>query len=217
MPTRPVDAPDRYRRAYMRVLEKLTILTMPLAAFMIATSDWSVRLVLGPQWAFTAEIFTILGFAAFLLPVLNSTGWLFITQNRTRDMLRWGFFDVSMKVISVLAGLPWGATGVAIGIVVRMYLQAPLLFWYVSRKGPVRGGDFYRAIAPASSAFLGTLAALFVLRNLAKVASPLIGLSLAFAITVAMTLLTLIVLPRGRLALRDLKATFYGLISRRVL
>jgi PST family polysaccharide transporter len=213
--SRLTDDEQRYRQAYARILEKLTLLTMPLAAFMIITSDWLVRLVLGSQWDDTARIFSILGFAAFLLPVLNSTGWLFITQNRTHDMLYWGFIDVSMKVVSVVAGLPWGATGVAIGIVIRMYIQAPLLFWYVSRKGPVKQGDFYRAIAVASCAFLCTLSTLFAFRYLAKVENPLIGLSLALTVTLAMTLTTLIVLPSGRVALQDLKATFYVLITRR--
>lgn len=207
--------PERYRQAYLRVLEKLTILTMPLAAFMIVTSDWLVGLLLGPQWAFTAYLFTILGFAAFLQPVLNSTGWLFITQNRTRDMLRWGFFDVSIKIVSVLAGLPWGAKGVAIAIVIRMYVQAPLLFRYVGSKGPVRASDFYHAIMPSSCAFVFTLASLFALRNLVSGAQPLAGLVLALAVTVSITFLTLVSLNRGRAALQDLKSTFFLLMTRR--
>ena len=207
--------PDRYRQAYLRVLEKLTMLTMPLAAFMIATSDWLVRLILGSQWDFTARLFTILGFAALLLPVLNSTGWLFISQNRTREMLRWGFFDVSLKVVSVLAGLPWGARGVAIAIVLRMYIQAPILLWYVSRKGPIRAGDFYRAITPSSVAFLCSLASLFALRSLMSGAKPLTGLLIAFVVTTCTTLLTLFSLARGRAALQDLKSTFFLLVARR--
>jgi PST family polysaccharide transporter len=188
---------------------------MPLAAFMIGTSDWLVRLVLGPQWDFTARLFTILGFAALLLPVLNSTGWLFISQNRTRDMLRWGFFDVSLKVVSVLAGLPWGARGVAIAIVIRMYVQAPLLFRYVARKGPVRNSDFYLAMTPSLITFVCSLAALFALRTLMGDVRPLAGLPVALVVTTSVTLLTLFSLARGRKALRDLKNTFYLLVARR--
>jgi PST family polysaccharide transporter len=213
--SRMTDTPERYRGAYLRILEKLTIITMPLSAFMIMTSDWLVRLVLGPQWDVTARIFMILGFAAFILPVLNSTGWLFLTQNRTRDMLRWGFIDMTMKVLSVVAGLPWGATGVAIGIVVRMYIQSPLLFWYLGRKGPVRASDFYRAIAPSSCAFACTLATLYGLRRLMPDAAPLAGLAAAFGVTICATLLALIALPKGRAALQDLKGALFLLLARR--
>ncbi|HEU4593787.1 MAG TPA: lipopolysaccharide biosynthesis protein [Pyrinomonadaceae bacterium] len=213
--SRLTEEPERYRAAYLRILEKLTIMTMPLAAFMIVTSDWLVRFVLGPQWDETARIFMILGFAAFIWPVLNSTGWLFMTQGRTREMLRWGFVDVSMKVASVVAGLPWGATGVAVGIVVRAFLQAPLLFWYVGRKGPVRAGDFYRAVAPPACAFVLTLAALYGLRQLMTGARPLVGLAASFGVTVVATVVALASLPKGRTALQDLKGTFFLLIARR--
>jgi O-antigen/teichoic acid export membrane protein len=213
--SRMTDEPERYRAAYLRILEKLAIITMPLSAFMIVTSDWLVRLVLGPQWGVTARIFMILGFAAFIVPVLNSTGWLFLTQNRTRDMFHWGFIDVTMKVVSVVAGLPWGVTGVALAIVVRMYVQAPLLFWYVGRKGPVRASDFYRAIAPPACAFAATLAALLGLRQVMTDASPLAGLAAGFGVTVCATLLALVVLPKGRAALQDLKGALFLLIARR--
>jgi PST family polysaccharide transporter len=212
---RLTDEPERYRAAYMRILEKLTIITMPLAAFMIVTSDWLVRVVLGPQWGETARVFMILGFAAFLLPVLNSTGWLFMTQGRMREMLHWGFIDVTMKVLSIVAGLPWGVTGVAVAIVVRMYIQTPILFWYVGRRGPVRAGDFYRAVAPQACASVCTFAALAGLRALLAGVGPLAGLAAAFGVTVCVTLLTLAALPKGRTALHDFKSMFALLVARR--
>jgi PST family polysaccharide transporter len=38
--SRLADSPERYRDAYLKILEKLVMITMPLGAFMIATSDW---------------------------------------------------------------------------------------------------------------------------------------------------------------------------------
>ncbi|MDT5271968.1 MAG: hypothetical protein QOH49_4154 [Acidobacteriota bacterium] len=207
--------PERYRAAYLRILEKLAIMTMPLAAFMVVSADWLVRLVLGPQWDATARIFAVLGLGAVILPLMNSTGWLFLSQGRTREMLRWGFIDVALKVASVVAGLPWGATGVAVAIVVRMYVQAPLLFWYVGRRGPVRASDFYRAAAPPACAFVCTFAALVGLRNLMPGASPLTGVVASFGVTVCATLFALVCLPKGRAALHDLKNTFFLLVARR--
>jgi PST family polysaccharide transporter len=213
--SRLIGTPERYRQAYLRILEKLAIVTMPLASFMIGTSDWLVRLVLGPQWTFTAELFMILGFAAFIMPVLNSTGWLFMTQNRTHDLFRWGLIDVTLKVVSIVAGLPWGPIGVAVAIVLRMYVQAPLLFWYVGRKGPVRAGDFYRVIASPTCAFLFTLAALFGMRTFVIHVDPLVGLAAAFGLTACTNLAALISLPTGRAALHDLKSILLLLLVKR--
>src|SRR6185436_19537976 len=51
------DDDQRYRQAYLRMLEKIAMFTMPGIAFMMATSDWIVRVVLGPQWSATSRIF----------------------------------------------------------------------------------------------------------------------------------------------------------------
>jgi O-antigen/teichoic acid export membrane protein len=55
--SRMVDTPERYRQAYVRMLEKVAILTMPGVALMIATSEWVVHILLGPQWMETAYIY----------------------------------------------------------------------------------------------------------------------------------------------------------------
>ena len=55
------DSPEDYRRAYLRMLEKIAFLTMPGVAIMIATSDWVVAIILGPQWREVGKLLGILG------------------------------------------------------------------------------------------------------------------------------------------------------------
>src|SRR5205814_4128351 len=40
--SRLTDSPDRYRMAYLRIVEKIAMITMPAIMFMIASSDWLV-------------------------------------------------------------------------------------------------------------------------------------------------------------------------------
>lgn len=204
--SRLVDSPERYRQAYLRILEKIAILTMPAMALMIATSDWVVALLLGPRWMGVSRLFALLGIAGLIQPVTNTVGWLFITQGRTQQMLQWGLIGSTIIVVSILAGLPWGATGVAASYsLVFVFVVTPLLFRFAGRSGPVRTIDFYRTIAPTVYATVGVLAALLALRRWVEFTRPLSGLAASFAITVAVTLLLLLVLPRGRRALSDLK------------
>ena len=44
------DDPERYRRAYVMLSEKLAMVTVPPAALMVVTADWIVVLLLGAQW-----------------------------------------------------------------------------------------------------------------------------------------------------------------------
>ena len=209
------DAPERYRAAYLRILEKVAMLTMPGVALMIATSDWLVRLVLGPQWGETATIFALLGVAGLFEPVANTMGWLLISQGRTRDMLRWGFAHAAVMILSFAVGLPWGAVGVAASYsAFGVLVHKPLLFWYVGRRGPVSAGDIYKAIAPSACAAAGVLGAVYLFRRLAGVEHGVVGLAVCGALAAAVALLIFVALPKGRAALQDVKGLL-PLLTRR--
>ena len=202
--SRLVDSPDRYRHAYLRILEKVALLTMPLAAFMIATSDWLVWLVLGPQWMGVSRIFALLGVAGMVQPICYTAGWLFISQARTNDMLRWGLVGGTLIILSIVAGLPWGAVGVATSYSLAFVLViTPLLFSYVCRRGPVRVTDISRVTAPVAIAALGAFVSMIVFRRWADPVHPLGGVAVCLGLTLVITLMLLAAQPGGRRTLRD--------------
>lgn len=215
--SRLADSPDRYRAAYLRILEKIVMITMPGVVFMIATSDWLVLFLLGPQWREAGRIFMLLGVAAIIQPVSRSVLWLFTTQGRAREIFKWGIISGAIAIVSIVVGLPWGATGVAASYAVTdFFVATPLLFWYVGRKGPVRAADFYRTVAPAFFASVCSLAVVLVCR-------PWLGtfehlgarLVFAFLTTITVSLLVLSALPAGRLAIGNFKDTLTLLLNRK--
>jgi PST family polysaccharide transporter len=207
----------RYRDVYLRVFEKVALLTMPGVALLIGTSDWVVRVVLGPGWEGASGIFTWLGVAALLQPVANTTGWLFVTQERGRDMFRWGLLGTGISVAAIVAGLPWGALGVAAAYgVTDTLIKTPLLFWYVGKSGPVKTGDFYRALGAPTLAAGATLIAVFLLRHYLGDIAPWKGLALATIIGLAAGGGALVLTAAGRAALQDLRR-FGALLSTRSL
>ncbi len=214
--SRLADSPERYRAAFLKILEKIAMITMPGVVFMIATSDWLVLFLLGPQWRAASRIFMLLGVAAIIQPVTRTALWLFTTQGRTREILAWGVIGGAISIISIVAGLPWGATGVAAAYAASdLFVATPLLFWYVGRKGPVRATDFYRTIAPALGASIFALVVLVGSRQWLNGFSHLaVRLSVAFAITIAASVLVLAALPAGRLAMRNFRDTLLLLAKR---
>ncbi len=210
------DEEQRYRRAYLRMLEKIAMFTMPAIAFMMATSDWIVQLILGPQWSATSRIFLLLGITGLFQPIANTTGWLFLTQGRSRHMFQWGLISGPLTVGSILLGLPWGAVGVATSYAItRVLLTDPLLFWFVGRTGPVRTIDFYRTIAPFTLASVVALAVATAVRSFAGIHNPILGLIVLFVTTGAVTLLCLGALPTGRQALTDICKTIVLMLKQR--
>jgi len=202
------ETPDRYRAAFLKILEKIAMLTMPGVAFMIASSDWLVRLMLGAQWSESARVFMLLGAAAIAQPLTKAALWLFTTQGRTKEMFRWGWIGSTIAVASIVAGLPWGAFGVAAGYALTdLCLTTPLMFWFVCRRGPVRAADIYRTVAPSTCAAVCSLVAVALLRQSLE-ALPLVArIAAAFGATAACSLVVFAALPAGRRALHNFAET----------
>ena len=215
--SRLVDSPERYRNAYLKILEKIAMITMPGVVFMIGTSDWLVPFLLGPQWQQTGRIFMLLGMAAFIQPVTKTCWWLFSTQGRTRDLFHWGLIGGLIAIISIIIGLRWGAVGVAAAYAISdLCFSTPILFWYVGREGPVRTRDFYRTIAPSVCASLSALVALSLCRPWLQVFQSLfIRLALSFGITLGVSVLILVAIPAGRSALQSFADMLLILLKRK--
>jgi PST family polysaccharide transporter len=173
---------------------------------MIATSDSIVRIVLGPQWAGTTKIFVLLGITGLFQPIANTTGWLLISQGRTNHMLQWGFISGPLTMGSIIAGLPWGAVGVAASYAfTRVCIVDPLLYWFVGRRGPVRTIDFYKTIAPFVLASIVALLAAIEFRRWMNLNSNLMNIVTCGIVVAVTTFLMLAILPTGRKALYDVK------------
>lgn len=215
--SRLADDPERYRQAYLRILEKIAIMTMPLMAFMIVTSDWLVLILLGPKWTGVSRIFALLAIAGFLQPVGSTTGWLYLTQGRPHHMFQWGLIGGSILIVSIALGLPWGAIGVATSYSLGyVCVAAPLLFWYVGRSGPVGARHIYATIAPIAAASLLALLTALLLRRFSGVGNPMVGIVICLAVTILTTFVVLVLLPAGRRVLLDLKRSFFLLLRGKV-
>jgi PST family polysaccharide transporter len=155
--------------------------------------------------------------AAVTQPVTRTALWLFTTQGRGREIFKWGVMSGIIAVLSIIAGLRWGAVGVAASYATTdLFVSMPLLFWYVGRRGPVRTGDLYRTIFPAASAAACSLVVLLVCRPWLEGFPQLLArLSIAFGITITTSLLVLTALPAGRLAIGNFKEMLLMLLKRK--
>jgi PST family polysaccharide transporter len=132
---------------FVSVIEKVGFLTMPLVAFLVCVAPELIRLVLGPGWGEAAPVFAWLGLAGMLQPVCSACGWLYITQDRSREYLMWGVYSSCMMVTSFAIGLPWGAVGVAAAYAMTdILVKTPLFWWHVGRRGAVTARDIMKAV-----------------------------------------------------------------------
>lgn len=195
---------DRYRSAYCSLTRLLLLATIPLAPLSILTAPWFIPAVLGDHWTGSVAIFQWLAVGLLLKPLLNTTGWLFISQGRTREMLNWGVMGSVIAGISFVVGLPWGALGVAISYTLTdLFVRAPILLRLAGHTGPVSTRDMLSCLGA------GMTCALFVSVGFLVVEAQCEGLSEAgragagTAGALIMGLVSVLATPWGRGALRD--------------
>jgi PST family polysaccharide transporter len=200
--------PERYRRVYLSAVGRLALVIAPLGGLLVGGAEPIVRLLLGEQWTEAAPIMAWMSVAMVYLPITYAMSWLFMSQDRMPEMLRVGMINAALTLVAVIIGLPFGPLGVAIAFVASgAVVRAPLLFWMAGRRGPVRTGDLYPALAlPA----LGGLAVALIVTALRRwTAADALPLPLEVAVLGALafvsTLAVYALFPAGRRALADIR------------
>jgi PST family polysaccharide transporter len=137
------DDAERYRKNFARASHALIIIQLPIAISFIFHAPILVTFIFGEQWLPAAEPLRWLAASLMIQGLSNSTGWLFISQARSKEMFYWSIFSSVTTVISFIVGLSYGITGVAAAYVICGYLRTPILFFVCGRNGPVRTSDLY--------------------------------------------------------------------------
>ncbi len=194
--------PARYRAAYVQTLSQMMLVGLPGIAFMVGAAAPLVSFLLGPRWADAAPIFAILGLASLVQIPNNSTGWLFMSQSRTREYMLWGLFSAVTSVASFAAGVPYGPKGVATAYAIGEYLRTPLLWWVVCRRGPLPLPAMIRLVTPYFVGGLISLAAVHVALEFLP-ARGLVCLAVCLAVSIACSLAWISLFRGGRVAMRD--------------
>jgi PST family polysaccharide transporter len=196
------DEPDRYRSAYLRVMPLILLVALPGVAFAIAMSDVLIPFVLGEQWRQSSSIFLALGFAGLLQPLNNPAGWLFISQGRSGDFMRWGIIAAVTSVLAFIAGLPYGVLGVAIAYAISEYLKTPFLWLYIGKTGPLRASHILRAATPFVLGAHLALAAIWFVKPLLP-QQPIVAMAGAVVLSYLITIVTALAFASGREALLE--------------
>lgn len=205
--SRAAEEPARHRRAYLGMVEKLAMVTMPAGALIVTAPDWIVALALGPQWMDAVPVLAWLGISAIYQPVTYTLSWLLMSQDRTGEMGIFSVFNAVVLIAAIAVALPYGMATVAAAYALSgLCLRVPVLLWMVGRRGKIRAGEIIRAICPSVLAAFLSLGGVYALRYFALLGggSAIINLVVATGFAAAIALVCYAGLPAGRNALREL-------------
>ncbi|HEX6104363.1 MAG TPA: hypothetical protein VFZ26_02190, partial [Gemmatimonadales bacterium] len=141
----------------------------------------------------------------FVVCVTRVTKWLYLSQGATRREFRWAAISTPVMILGVVAGLPWGAMGVAIGYTAAEVALAYPAIAFCLRTSHLSQRDFFAAVArPAIAAVAGAALLLAGGSLLPGSIHPVLALLARVASFSAAAALAWLLLPGGRRAAGDL-------------
>lgn len=158
------DDPDRLRRWYAKLLGIVTFVALPPMFSLVICADDVVSVVAGPQWAKAADILRVLGPVGALQVSTATIDWLLLSQGQARRSLVWEAVRMTVALVCIVLGLPWGATGVAMGLAAANLLLFPPSFAYAAKGTSIHLIDVAKALFPSFSVMMAAVGAVFALR-----------------------------------------------------
>jgi PST family polysaccharide transporter len=203
-----------YRSAYLAMLGGVLTLTTPGILVAIVFARPVIVVLLGERWADSAPIFAWLGVCALTLQLRQAASWLFVSQGRAGEQLKWGGIGSVAIVLGYSVGIFWGPKGVAVSAALASALvQIPAMWWAVTRSGPVTRTDALRLLTPIAAATVVSGGGLALLAG-RPILGSFGGLVLAVILAYALFLVALALFPGGRTQLRRAPGIVRGLRRR---
>ena len=154
---------------YSRYLRKAQLVGCYLLASVFAVAAGVsvplVTLLFGPGWSGIAPIFAALAIGGIFRGIGQISYWMFLSRGRTGAQLKLYIAARPIMIGMMIAGLPWGPVGVAIGHSIGFFLYWIVSLWMAGRTVGTSTGPLFRQAtrtlllisAPAAAlAYLGS-------------------------------------------------------------
>jgi PST family polysaccharide transporter len=134
------------RQKYEATLSALAFFVMPTAAILSVMGQDLVVVLLGEKWRESGLLLSIMALRGIVEFIELSQGLLHVSSGRAERWKRWGFVSAIVRVVAILGGLPFGAEGVVIAVVMASWLLALPSIHYAGRPLGIGAALVIRAV-----------------------------------------------------------------------
>jgi PST family polysaccharide transporter len=138
--------PELLRQKYATALSALAFFMMPAAGLLSVVSVDLVVWLLGEKWRMAGVLLGILALRGMVHVIEGSQGWLHLSTGRPDRWMKWGVVSAVLQAVAVVAGLPFGARGVAAGFVASGWVIAFPSILYAGRPIGIGFRDVWNAV-----------------------------------------------------------------------
>jgi PST family polysaccharide transporter len=120
----------QFENYFVKGYKLVLTMALPISLFCLLFAEQIVLVLLGPKWVEVAPTFRLLSPLIFILALINPLGWLLYSLGMVGRSLKVALAIVPLVTIGYVAGLPYGANGVAAGYTLAMALWiVPHVVW----------------------------------------------------------------------------------------
>lgn len=146
------DQPEAYRRYFLRAIEVVGLIGMPVVLFTFTDARLVVLTLLGAKWMGAARVFRLLAPAAAAGVVSMAPAWILTSLGKAERQSRWAVISSPVILAGFIVGLRWGTAGVAASFSVTYSVMFLVLLVDAARHSSVRLRDIAFALAPGIAA-----------------------------------------------------------------
>tara|TARA_B100001989_G_C24541499_1_gene467859 strand:+ start:292 stop:1821 length:1530 start_codon:yes stop_codon:yes gene_type:complete len=137
-----LDQPELYRKSYLRGVHIMYLLYAALGIFVVVHAPLIIDVVFGHEWIGALVPMRYMAATMLVVGINSTSSWIFVTQDRSSEMLKWSGFQTMAVVLSILIGIQYGINGTAFAFMICAFAVSPILYIVIGRKGPVKTSDF---------------------------------------------------------------------------
>lgn len=150
--TKIQDDPIRLKRVYIKSVQLVMMIVVPLAFGSLSIAPELVRVLWGTTWLPMIPILQIYGFMLISRPISTNTSPLFLALGKPNFNARAGYVLLFVMVPMALLLLPRGVMGIALAVVVSHFVGALYNVYQVNVLLPGSAKKTVWAISPAIGA-----------------------------------------------------------------
>lgn len=125
--------PAALRQNYQAALSAVAFFVMPAAVVLSVTAQDLTAILLGEKWRTAGYLLSIIALRGIPQVVEGSQGWLHLSIGTVDRWRNWGIVTLVVQIAAVMAGLPFGTTGVATAVVMASVVLAAPSISYAGR------------------------------------------------------------------------------------
>ncbi len=105
----------RLRSAYLQAVSAIALVTFPIMGGLFVLADDFVLVVFGANWIEMTPVLKVLAWVGMVQSIGTTVGTIYLATGTMHIALRVSLYATPVLIAGVVAGMPWGIQGVALG------------------------------------------------------------------------------------------------------